>query len=124
MPLAAVREQVRQAHILLNIRRPGVWSDSGLSTKLSEYLASGRLVITSDVGDVKQYVRDGESALVVSKGASTEEVARLLQVGLASPQRRRTIGLAGQAVARRFFDVPVAAAQLARMLSTLQSEGP
>jgi glycosyltransferase involved in cell wall biosynthesis len=122
IPLAALREQVCQSHILLNIRRPGLWSQSGLSTKLSEYLASGRLVITTDIGDVKLYVRDGESALMVSNGASAEEIARAIEAGLASPERRRAIGSAGQAAARQHFDVSVASSRLEQVLETVWKE--
>jgi hypothetical protein len=56
VPLAAVKTQLCQSQILLNIRREGIYSRSGLSTKLSEYLASGRLVISSEVGDVSKYL--------------------------------------------------------------------
>jgi len=117
VPLDAVREQVARSHILLNLRREGIWSRSGLSTKLSEYLASGRFVLTSAVGDVTRYVRDGESAVVLPSPFTAEAVAAAIRAALDSPDRRRAIGAAGRAVACRHFDVPVAAEILNQIIA-------
>jgi len=117
VPLDAVREEIARAHILLNLRREGLWSRSGLSTKLSEYLASGRCVVTSAVGDVPRYLRDGESAFVLPSPFSADQLTAALRVALDAPERRRAIGAAGRAVALRHFDVPVAAALLQRILA-------
>ena len=123
MPGFVSREQVRaylaEASILINIRRDGPWSRSGLSTKLSEYLASGRMVLTSAVGDVPNYLSHMESALIVSGQPTADEISRALTMGLDSLYLRRKIGSAGLAVAKRFFDVPVAAAKLDGILGDL-----
>ncbi|MCB1069058.1 MAG: glycosyltransferase family 4 protein [Kiritimatiellae bacterium] len=116
VPLAEVRRHICQANLLINIRADGVWSRSGLSTKLSEYLASGRMVITSDVGDVPVYLRDGESALFVSGAATVAEIAGAVDRALASPELRRRVGEAGRAVALRHFDLPVVQETLQAML--------
>ena len=119
VPLAEVRRQVAQSHILLNIRRDGPWGRSGLSTKLSEYLAAGRLVVTTAIGDVTRYAQDGVSAIVLPVTPTVEEIATAIRRALTEPERRRAIGAAGQAAARRFFDVPVAARMLNEMLTTV-----
>lgn len=116
VPIAEVKQQLCQSNILINIRRDGVWSRSGLSTKLSEYLASGRLVISSDIGDVSQYLRDGESALLVSRTTTTDEIVKALFQALQSSEIRRKIGAAGRNVAQCYFDVPVAKVKLQAML--------
>jgi glycosyltransferase involved in cell wall biosynthesis len=41
---------------------------AGLSTKLAEYLASGKPVIASNVGDVGKYLIDGQDALLIPPG--------------------------------------------------------
>src|SRR5436190_2727856 len=62
-PAAVVKQEVADANILVNLRTNSPWGRSGLSTKLSEYLAAGRAVLTTDVGDNARYVEDGRSAL-------------------------------------------------------------
>lgn len=117
--LAAVRLSMEKSAILLNLRRDGIWSRSGLSTKLSEYLASGRLVLASAVGEVPRYLRDGESALLVSSRVGVVEVADALERALGSLELRRKIGQNGQAVARRHFDTRVAAGTMEYLLRTI-----
>lgn len=107
VPLDKVRDNVAQANILLNIRRDGIWSRSGLSTKLSESLASGRTVISTDLGDVSRYLRHNHSALLVPPSASTEQIATAIDQALASRELRARIGAEGRKVARRHFDIAV-----------------
>lgn len=107
MPLDEVRENVAQANLLLNIRRDGIWSRSGLSTKLSEYLASGRTVIATDLGDVSRYLRHNHSALLVPASATTDQIATAIEQGLASRELRARIGEEGRKVAWRHFDIAV-----------------
>ena len=119
MPLSEVRKQVCGANILLNLRREGIWSHSGLSTKLSEYLAAGRLVIASTVGDVRQYLKHGESALLVSPQCAPPEIESALASVLASPELRQKLGCAGRTVALREFDLPVAQKRLEALLEAV-----
>lgn len=112
LPRDRVRSELEQANILVNIRRDGVWSRSGLSTKLSEYLASGRLVVSSSVGDVGQYLKHDESALLVSPKCTPEEIAEAFGRALCSRDLRARIGEGGRRVALASFDVPVAQERL------------
>lgn len=120
VPNAEVQRQISAANILLNIRRDGVWSSSGLSTKLSEYLASGRLVISSEVGEVRHYLSDEKNALLVSAQCTAPEIAQKIRQGLDSPERRRTIGRAGREVALVHFDLPVVMRTLGLMLEKIK----
>jgi len=117
VPITEVKKQLCESNILINIRRDGVWSRSGLSTKLSEYLASGRMVISSDVGDVSQYVTNGNSALMVSSSATVDEIVHVLSQGIQSIDLRRKIGVAGRDVALDNFDVSVAKKQIQFILN-------
>jgi glycosyltransferase involved in cell wall biosynthesis len=119
VPLDQVRAEVANANILINIRRDGVWSRSGLSTKLSEYLASGRLVLSSDVGDVGRYLKNDESALLVSQRCTADEITGALGRAMSSPALRVRIGEAGRQVALKCFDVPVAQRLLRNLLKNV-----
>jgi glycosyltransferase involved in cell wall biosynthesis len=119
VPHDQVRAEVAHANILINIRRDGVWSRSGLSTKLSEYLASGRLVVSSQLGDVGRYLKDGESALLVSGRCTADEITSALGRALSSAELRARIGAAGRQVALNWFDIPVAQSLLRNLLKNV-----
>jgi len=116
VPAEKVREHVRNANILLCIRKGGEYSRSGLSTKLSESLASGRMAVTSDVGDVSRYLKHRESAMILRANATPEEIAATIGEGLDSYDLRRRVGAAGREVAKRFFDLSCAKAILTELL--------
>jgi len=120
-PLDQVRDNVAQSNLLLNIRRDGIWSRSGLSTKLSEYLASGRAVVCTDIGDVSRYLRHNHSALLVPNSASTEQIATAIDRALASATLRERIGAEGRKVARRHFDTSVVKKRLDLLLWAIVS---
>ncbi len=119
---SVVRDYLDEAAVLLNLRRDGVWSRSGLSTKLSEYLASGRMVLASAVGEVPRYLQDGENAMLVSRRVEPQEIADALCRALGSIALRREIGRKGQIVARRCFDVHVAAEKIDALLREMSTD--
>jgi glycosyltransferase involved in cell wall biosynthesis len=100
-----VRKQVADANILLAIRRDGIWSESGLSTKLSEYLASGRAVVCTDLGDVSKYVQHAKSAMLVPKTTTVDQIVDALDHVLVSSEVRTRVGRAGREVAKTHFDI-------------------
>ena len=116
-PLSVVREAVFASNILINLRRDSVWSRSGQSTKLSECLASGRLVIASRVGDNSKYLLDGESALLTTPTAPAEELAAVIEPALLSSELRRRIGHQGRAVALMSFDQHTVSTRLDHIVS-------
>jgi len=102
-----VKQEIRNANILVNLRTNSLWSKSGLSTKLSEYLASGRTVLTTDIGDNARYVENGRSALVVSPEDSAEKVAETLRNAIEQPALRKKLGQGARKAALAYFDLPV-----------------
>jgi glycosyltransferase involved in cell wall biosynthesis len=67
-------------------------------TKLGEYLASRRPVITTAVGEVGRYLTDGETAFVCPPG-DAEALAAAICRALGDPQRAARVGEAGYRVA-------------------------
>jgi glycosyltransferase involved in cell wall biosynthesis len=118
-PLDQVRRHIAESNILLNVRRDGIWSRSGLSTKLSEYLASGRVVVCTALGDVPRYLEHGRSAVLVPPTTTTSEIADAIDQALASPELRRRIGEAGRDVARRYFDIAAVSEKLDLILHSV-----
>ena len=73
------------------------------STRLGEYLALGRPIITSDVGEVKNYLQNNVSCLFVDPTNQDELVAAIIRV-LKDSDFARTIGNNGRSIAKTRFD--------------------
>ncbi len=88
---------------------------AGLSTKLGEYLASGKAVIAANVGDVGKYLVHEKDALLLPPGdreALEDGLLRLIR----DADLRQRLGEAGQQAALRHFDVKANVARLVRFL--------
>ena len=118
-PAAVVKQEVENANILINLRTNSLWSRSGLSTKLSEYLAAGRTILTTDIGDNARYVEHLKSALVVSSEDPAEKVAEVLKLAIESPEWRQKLGRGAREAALTHFDFPVVQRSLREALQML-----
>jgi glycosyltransferase involved in cell wall biosynthesis len=88
---------------------------AGLSTKLSEYLASGKAVVASTVGDVGKYLTDEFSALLVTPGDRKQlesAISRLVN----DPKECEYLGNNGRKVAEREFDISTNVKKLRKAL--------
>jgi glycosyltransferase involved in cell wall biosynthesis len=99
---ADVPEFLQGATVLILPRPLGLFSQAGLPTKLADYLASGRPVVSTSVGDVGYYLRDGESAFLVDPGDAELFASRVVEV-LRNPELAERIGARGRVVAVREF---------------------
>lgn len=92
---AAIPGYLAESAILLLPRALGVFSQAGFPNKLGEYLASGRPVITTAVGDIPEYLEDGVHAILVDPdevGAFAHALMELLD----DPERQSALGAAGR----------------------------
>lgn len=88
---------------------------AGLSTKLSEYLASGKAVIASDVGDVGKYLIHEKHALLVPPGDNDALERAILRL-LVNPELRMLLGSNGSKAAIHYFDIRVNVMRLVEAL--------
>lgn len=73
-------------------------------TKIGEYLCSGRPVITTDVGDITNYLQDGVNALICKPGDPKEYARKIIKgINPENQEQNRQIGLNGRTVARTCF---------------------
>ena len=90
VPYAEVPALLARADVL-TVPRPVSRSGAfGFPSKLPEYLALGRAVVVTDLGEQPRVVRDGENGLVVAPGSAAALAAALAR--LADPDLRRRLG--------------------------------
>ncbi len=93
-------------------------ANSGFPSKLAEFLATGRAVIVSRVGDVPNFLRDKENALLIQPG-STEDLVKSIKFLLDNPNQIDQIGKKGREVALKAFNNLIESEKLYNKLLTL-----
>lgn len=101
-----VIERMTSCHLLILSRKEGLFSTAGFPTKLGEYLATGKPVITTATGDIPLYLKDGESAYFIQPG-DVQELSDKIEEVITHYDHALQIGRAGQRVAVEHFDVEV-----------------
>jgi glycosyltransferase involved in cell wall biosynthesis len=94
---------ISNADILCVVRVQSAFADRGFPFKLGEFLATGRPVIASAVGDVGHYLTDGKDAILVEPG-SVISITTALQRLIDNPDNALQIGSAGRETAIQQFD--------------------
>lgn len=69
--------------------------NEGLPVALIEAMAAGCPIVATDVGGVRELVRDGENGFVVPAGDEAALAARMIEL-LSAPERRAAMGQAAQ----------------------------
>jgi glycosyltransferase involved in cell wall biosynthesis len=99
----AVRDLLSAANILLMPKLDHHRNAVAAPIKLSEYLASGRPVIASSVGDVSERFEDGIELCLCEPGDSSDLALKIIYM-LDNPHIAEQIADNGQEYARKHFD--------------------
>jgi glycosyltransferase involved in cell wall biosynthesis len=99
-----------------------LWDDARSKTrlpnKLGEFLMSGRPVVTCSIGDVGEYLTDGENAVFYQPG-DVVNCAQAIATLLSDPVKARAIGLAGRAFAEQTLSYKQHGAALVRLFAAV-----
>ena len=91
------------ASVLVLLRREAAYSQAGFPTKLGEYLATGRPVVVTAIGDIPRYLTDGLDAYLTPPGDPARFAERLRYV-LDHESEAWEVGAQGRMVALQRFD--------------------
>ena len=100
---AALLELYQEAAVLLAPLFEDVQSLARFPTKIGEYLAAGRPVLTNAVGEIPRYFVDGINALIAAPGDTTAYADKIMQA-LDDPDAAAAIGRAGRTLSEGAFD--------------------
>ncbi|HWA10187.1 MAG TPA: glycosyltransferase [Opitutaceae bacterium] len=110
------------ADVLVQPGRAGPFNDYRLPSKLPEFLASGRPVILPATNIAAQ-MEDGREALFLRQG-SPEEIAALCTRVFKDAALARRLGAAGEAFARKHFDLGANTSTLETFYAATRSRPP
>jgi glycosyltransferase involved in cell wall biosynthesis len=91
-------------------------SKARFPTKIAEYAAAARPVVTSSVGEVKRYLEDGDTAFIAEPGDAAAFGRKIVEV-LADPAAAAAVGVRARGLAEKLFDYRVHAARLHEALA-------
>jgi glycosyltransferase involved in cell wall biosynthesis len=96
------------ASLLLLPRPESRQAQGGFPTKLGEYLATGVPVCATRVGEIPQYLTDGESVFFADPG-SVDSFALAISRALSDPALAEEVGKNGRMVAEKQFNKDIQA---------------
>jgi len=96
--------QIQNADVLCMTRNNSLFANYGFPFKLSEYLATGNILLATRVGDVERYVKDKESAYIVEP-ENSEQIAERLCYIQQHEQEAITVAYKGYEVMQKYFSV-------------------
>lgn len=99
---------IKNADLLVLPRPDSKQAQGGFPTKLGEYLASGRPVCATTVGEIPDYLEDNKSVFFAEPG-SVESFTEAMSRSLSNPQNAENVGSEGRKVAERHFNSEIQA---------------
>lgn len=104
---------------LLALARPAnKQAEGGFPSKLGEYLETGNPVVITKVGEISEYLNDGENAFI-SRPDSADAFAERLDYALSNPELAKQIGLNGQKLIYTKYNYKVQSQKLVDFIRTL-----
>lgn len=91
------------AEMLVLARPDNMQAKYGFPTKLGEYLLSGRPVVITDVGNISDFLVDGESAFI-AEACNIMDISDKMITVSSNEDKAQTIGSIGQNIAMRAFN--------------------
>jgi glycosyltransferase involved in cell wall biosynthesis len=109
---------LKSCHIFSAIRVDSQFAQAGFPFKLGEYLATGRPVLVSNIGEISTYLTDKKNAIFVNPD-SIDSIVAGIEYLIKNPVHSSEIGHAGKKVAFQNFDVQVVGQKLYKILQTI-----
>ena len=94
------------------------FANAGFPFKLGEYLATGKVVIATDVGDVRNYLVDKRDALIVSP-SNAQAIDSAIDYFFSNINDMANIGLNGFKKSKQFFNPSINSKMLERFIEGL-----
>jgi glycosyltransferase involved in cell wall biosynthesis len=92
--------------ILCVTRTNSTFANYGFPFKLSEYLATGNLVLATNVGDISDYIQNGKSAIIIPP-ENTAAIAEAIKYVIENPAESLKIALGGYEAMQKHFSIDV-----------------
>ena len=116
-----VSRYISHAKILVLVRRKDPFTDVTYPSKLTEYLATGKPVISVKVGEIPGYLQDNREAFLVDPG-DVQALAEKIDFVLSNYEHAEAVGKAGRELTYSIFNYKYQAARIISFINQLSSK--
>ena len=109
---------LNNASALVLARPKSLQAEGGFPTKLGEYLATGKPVIITNVGEINLFLRDGYNAFIAEPGDVNSFAEKIIEV-FSDYTKALVIGQQGKALVEKEFNYYHQAVELAHFIESL-----
>lgn len=113
-----IQDYLSKAMMVLSYRHDNRQIKYGFSTKLGEYMAAGKPIIITKVGEPMNWLRDGKDCIMIDADDEEALINNILRL-YADADLRRYLGENARITCKISFDYVTVAQQLKEFLSTL-----
>jgi len=93
--------------VLLVVSKPDIEQNSAnFPIKIGEYLSTGVPTVVTRVGEIHQFITDGENGFIATPGSDESFYFKMLEA-LSDYERAKKIGLNGRMLAKKVFDYKI-----------------
>jgi glycosyltransferase involved in cell wall biosynthesis len=103
LPYAQLTQYYMMSRALLIPLLDTVQDEARFPHKIGEYCAAGRAIITTNIGEVKHYFKDGENALIASK-LTPASFSEKMQFVIDNPEIAAEVGYNGNTLGKEHFN--------------------
>lgn len=111
-------EVLNDCDIFCMTRINSSFANAGFPFKLGEFLASGKAVISTTIGDIPNYLTDNLNALLIRPNSQNDLINALLYL-LRNPTNINKLGVEGKKIASEHFDSDLVSKKLLQIFKTL-----
>lgn len=110
------------AEALLIPLSDNIQDEARFPQKISEYLASGKPIITNNCGEIRYYFKDNENAFI-APGNSIDDFAAKMKYVIENPDQAKLVGAKGHDMGLKYFDINSYRIPLKEFITEIISKG-
>lgn len=110
---------MKNAKILALSRPQSIIADAGFPSKVTEYLAAGKPVVATIVGEIPSYLTDGKNAFLAQPG-SVESFSDKLDFVLDNYEFAEKVAIEGKELTKKIFNYNFQTGRIIRFINSLK----
>jgi len=108
--------------VLLVVSKPDIEQNSAnFPIKIGEYLSTGVPTVVTSVGEIHQFITDGENGFVAEPGSDESFYSKMLEA-LSDYERAKKVGLNGKVLAKKIFDYKIQSKLITDFITEINKE--
>lgn len=111
-------ELLNDCDIFCMTRVNSEFANAGFPFKLGEFLAAGKAVIATNVGDVPFYLKDGFNAIIIPP-ESLDHLVEAIKTIILNPKIIPSLGIESKKTAQKYFDSEILSSKFYKILQEI-----